>query len=73
MKDSVKAKLIVFLVIALLAFGISSAFANLTIDDSPDSYKLIPIKNDSFEPNYINKVPTIIPKIEINLTNKRME
>ena len=70
MKDSVKAKLIVFLIIALIAFSISSAFASLTINDSHDSYKLIPIKNDSFEPNYINKVPTIIPKIETkNITN----
>ncbi len=68
MKDSVKAKLIVFLVIALIALGISSSFASLTISDSPDSYKLIPIKNDSFEPNYINKVPTIIPKVETNNT-----
>ena len=68
MKDSVKAKLIVFFIIALIAFGISSAFASLTISEDNDSYKLIPIKNDSFEPNYINKVPTIIPKVENNTT-----
>ena len=68
MKDSVKAKLIVFFIIALLAFGVSSAFASLTISEDNDSYKLIPIKNDSFEPNYINKVPTIIPKVEKNYT-----
>ena len=43
MKDSVKAKLIVFLLIALIAFGISSIFASITISDSPDSYKLIPV------------------------------
>ena len=69
MKDSVKAKLIVFFIIALIAFGVSSAFASLTISEDNDSYKLIPIKNDSFEPNYINKVPTIIPKVEKNYTN----
>lgn len=69
MKDSVKANLIVFLIIGLIAFGISSAFASLTISDQNDSYKIIPIKNDSFEPNYINKVPTIIPKVETNTTN----
>ena len=69
MKDSVKAKLIVFFIIALIAFGVSSAFASLTITEDNDSYKLIPIKNDSFEPNYINKVPTIIPKVEKNYTN----
>lgn len=72
MKDSVKAKLIVFLIIALLAFGISSAFASLTDKGTTDSYKLILIEDDSFEPNYINKVPTIKPKIKTNnntLTN----
>lgn len=69
MKDSVKANLIVFLIIGLIAFGISSAFASLTISEENDSYKLIPIDNDSFEPNYINKVPTILPKVETNYTN----
>ncbi len=69
MKDSVKANLIVFLIIALVAFGVSSAFASLTINEDTDSYKIIPVKNDSFEPNYINKVPTIIPKVETNYTN----
>lgn len=69
MKDSVKANLIVFLIIGLIAFGISSAFASLTISEDNDSYKLIPIDNDSFEPNYIDKVPTIIPKVERNYTN----
>ncbi len=69
MKDSVKANLIVFLIIALVAFGVSSAFASLTINEDTDSYKIIPIKNDSFEPNYINKVQTIIPKVETNYTN----
>ncbi len=73
MKDSVKAKLIVFLLIALIAFGISSIFASLTISDSPDSYKLIPIKNDSFEPSYINKVPTILPKVVTNNTTNITE
>ena len=68
MKDSVKANLIVFLIIALIAFGISSAFASLTIGEDNDSYKIISIKNDSFEPNYINKVPTIIPKVKKNIT-----
>ena len=69
MKDSVKANLIVFLIIALIAFGISSAFASLTIGEQNDSYKIISIKNDSFEPNYIHKVPTIVPKVKKNITN----
>lgn len=68
MKDSVKANLIIFFIIAIIAFGISNTFANLTIQEDSESYKLIPIDNDSFEPNYINKVPTIQPKIEKNYT-----
>ena len=68
MKDSIKANLIVFLIIAVIAFTISSAFASLTITQDNDSYKLSSIENDSFEPNYIEEVPTIIPKVE-NTTN----
>ena len=69
MKDSVKANLIVFLIIAVIAFTISSAFASFTITEDNDSYKLSSIENDSFEPTYIDEVPTIIPKVETNLTN----
>lgn len=69
MRDSVKANLIVFFIIAIVAFSISNAFASLIIQEDNDSYKLIPIENDSFEPNYINKVPTIIPKVENNTTD----
>ena len=68
MKGSIKANLIVFLIITTIAFTISSAFANLTITEDNDSYKLSTIENDSFEPNYIDEVPTIIPKVE-NKTN----
>jgi hypothetical protein len=68
MKDSIKANLIVFMIIAVIAFTISSAFASLTITEDNDSYKLISIENDSFEPNYIDEVPTIIPKVETNHT-----
>ena len=69
MKDSVKANLIVFLIIAVIAFTISSAFASLTITEDNDSYKLSSIENDSFEPAYIDEVPTIIPKVETNVTD----
>ncbi|WP_405291666.1 hypothetical protein [Methanobrevibacter sp.] len=68
MKDSIKANLIVFLIIATIAFTISSAFASLTITEDNDSYKLSSVENDSFEPKYIEEVPTIIPKVE-NRTN----
>jgi flagellar basal body-associated protein FliL len=73
MKESVKANLIIFLIIAVLAFVISSAFASLTIVEKTDSYKLSSIENDSFEPNYIEEVPTIMPKVETNLTNNTTE
>ena len=69
MKDSIKANLIVFLIIAVIAFTISSAFASLTITQDNDSYKLSSIENDSFEPNYIEEVPTIIPKVENKTEN----
>lgn len=69
MKDSIKANLIVFLIIAVIAFTISSAFASLTITEDNDSYKLSSIENDSFEPAYIDEVPTIIPKVETNVTD----
>ena len=79
MKDSIKANLIVFLIIATIAFTISSAFASLTITEDNDSYKLNAIENDSFEPNYVDEVPTIIPKVEnttyndTNITNTTVE
>lgn len=69
MKGSIKANLIVFLIIATIAFAVSLAFASLTIHEDNDSYKLKSIENDSFEPNYIYKVPTIIPKNTTNTTN----
>ncbi len=60
MKDSIKANLIIIFIIAIVAFGISSSFAKLTISEDVDSYKLISIENNSFKPNYIDEVPTII-------------
>lgn len=73
MKGSVKANLIIFLIIAVAAFCISSAFASLTIHEDNDSYKLISLDNDSFEPNDINYVPTIKPKNNTNTTNTTIE
>ncbi len=69
MRGSIKANLLIFLIIAVIAFIISSAFASLTITDNNDAYKLSSIENDSFEPEYIDEVPTIIPKTETNTTN----
>lgn len=72
MRESVKANLIIFLIIAVIAFTISSAFASLTITEDNDSYKLSSIENDSFEPKQIDEVPTIITKVE-NHTNSTNE
>ena len=69
MKGSQKANLIVFLIIAVIAFCISSAFATLTIHEDNDSYKLIQLDNDSFEPEEIDYVPTYVPKNDTNKTN----
>jgi hypothetical protein len=69
MRGSVKANLIVFFIVALIAFGISSAFAALTIHEDTDSYKMIPIEDDSFEPQEIYYVPTVIPQNDTNTTN----
>ena len=68
MRGSIKANLIVFLIIAVIAFCISSAFATLTIHEDNDSYKLISLEDDSFEPTEIEYVPTIIPKNDTNTT-----
>jgi hypothetical protein len=69
MKGSVKANLIVFLIIAVFAFCISLAFATLTIHEDNDSYKLISLDDDSFEPEEIDYVPTYTPKNDTNTTN----
>lgn len=70
MRGSIKANLIVFLIIAVIAFCISSAFATLTIHEDNESYKLKSLENDSFEPEEIEYVPTYIPKNDTNTTNK---
>lgn len=73
MKGSIKANLLVFLIIATIAFGVSLTFASLTIHDDHDSYKLTSIDDDSFEPSYIYKVPTVKPKNITNKTNTTIE
>jgi hypothetical protein len=69
MRGSIKANLIVFLIIAVIAFCISSAFATLTIHEDNESYKLKSLEDDSFEPEEIEYVPTYIPKNDTNKTN----
>lgn len=68
MRGSQKANLIVFLIVAVAAFCISSTFATYTIHDDYDSYKLKALNNDTFEPKDIDYVPTYIPKNTTNTT-----
>lgn len=69
MRGSQKANLIVFLIIAVAAFCASTAVASMTIHDDYDSYKLIALSNETFEPAEVDYVPTIIPKNDTNTTN----
>ena len=68
MKDSIKANLVVFLIIAIISFVISSAFANVTIHEENDSYKLIQIEKEKFTPNHVDKVPVYTPPVKSNNT-----
>lgn len=69
MKQSIKGNLLVFLIIAVIAFALSSAFASVVIIDNSDAKKITAIANDSFEPHQIKDVPVIIPKVENKTTN----
>ena len=69
MNDSMKAKLMADLLIALIAYGISSVFGNLTIHEDHDSYKMMPVKETSFVPVDVIEVPTIIPKVQNTTKN----
>jgi hypothetical protein len=64
MKETTKVYLIVFLILAVMAFVLSSAFASVLDIDNSDSKKLTAIEDDSFEPEEINNVQVIIPKVD---------
>ena len=68
MKDSTKANLIIFFIIAIVAFCISTSFASLTVKENTDSYKLIPIEDNAFQPNYVEEVLYVEPT-PVNVTN----
>lgn len=69
MRGSQKANLIVFLIIAVAAFCASTVVASMTIHDDYDSYKLIALSNETFEPAEVDYIPTVIPKNDTNTTN----
>lgn len=68
MKDSIKANLIIFFIIAIIAFCISTSFAGLTVKEDTESYKLIPIEDNDFQPNLVEEVPYLEPK-QVNVNN----
>ncbi len=71
MKGQTKAKLIVFFIIATIAFIISSAAASIIIIDNPNDDTLPAIEDDNFTAQKVKYVPTHIqeePKIINNTT-----
>lgn len=73
MKQSTEVYLLIFLIIAVLAFILSTSFASVVVIDNTNSTKLTAIEDDSFEPHDIKNVQVIVPKVQnktiINTTN----
>ena len=69
MKQSTKVYLLIFLIIAVLAFVLSSVFANVLDIDNSNSTKLTAIKDDGFEPHDIKNVEVIVPKVQNTTQN----
>ncbi|MBQ2177315.1 MAG: hypothetical protein II453_20460 [Alphaproteobacteria bacterium] len=69
MRGSIKANIIIFLIIAVFAFCMGLTFANMTAPDDNDLYKLMSLENSTFEPSYIDYVPTVIQENTTNTTN----
>lgn len=64
MKQSTKGYLLIFLIVSVMAFVLSSVFASVVTMDNTNSTKLTAIQDDSFEPHDIKNVQVIIPKVE---------
>lgn len=64
MKETTKVYLITFLILAVMAFVLSSAFASMFVIDNSNSKKLTAIEDDSFEPHDIKDVQVIVPKTQ---------
>ena len=69
MKQSTKGYLLIFLIVSVMAFVLSSVFASVVIIDNTNSTKLTAIQDDSFEPHNIQNVQVIVPKVENNTNN----
>lgn len=74
MRGQTKAKLIVFFIVAIIAFAASSIAANIILIENPNDKTLLTIEDDNFTPQKVDYVPTYIPEPKIindtNLTNK---
>jgi hypothetical protein len=64
MKERTKVYLIIFLILAVMAFVLSTAFASVFVIDNSNAKKLTAIEDDSFEPNDIHNVQVIVPKTD---------
>ena len=69
MKQSTKGYLLIFLIVSVMAFVLSSVFASVVTIDNTNSTKLTAIQDDSFEPHNIQNVQVIVPKVEKNTNN----
>lgn len=68
MKQSTSVYVIIFLIIAVIAFLLSNVFASVLVIDNSNSTKLAAIEDDGFQPVEIEHVKVIIPKVENNNT-----
>lgn len=68
MKQSTSVYVIIFLIIAVIAFLLSNVFASVLVIDTSNSTKLATIEDDGFQPVEIEHVKVIIPKVENNNT-----
>ncbi len=69
MKETTKVYLITFLILAVMAFVLSSAFASVFVIDNSNSKKLTALEDDSFEPHEIKDVQVIVPKAQNTTRN----
>ena len=69
MKQSTKGYLLIFLIVSVMAFVLSSVFSSVVTIDNTNSTKLTAIQDDSFEPHNIQNVQVIVPKVENNTNN----
>lgn len=69
MKQSTQVYLLIFLIIAVMAFVLSSVFASVLVIDNTNTTKLTAIEDDGFEPHDIKNVEVIVPKVQNTTQN----